>query len=1309
MTKIKDVVTINEQATLTKGVQLSDFYNPEKHDVNERLAAGYVFGNGKTSNSSEKSSIEVFNYVRDTFNGYHSKNIFTIIARYGHGKSHFAIVLANYFGVSSDSPLLDKIIQQIENCTDKSSAEHFRSFKQTSGKPQLVVIISGHVIRDLRQGVLQALRQSLKANNIDYPIKAISNEAANWLESLEGKNHEKAQKFLDRHHRMNLKTLIDDLRNFSVGKENIAREIGKEILGVSPDFGREISLKEVIVDIVSNLCEGREAPFNKMLVLFDELGVYSRSWCNNQAAAGELAPQELIEACNDKEKNICLVNFIQRPLNEVIKDFPAAEECMKWAKRLPDDTQFKLVSNLEEVISKIVLPKDNDGEWKEVIRGIHPQLQKEAAFAKNSFEKYQNWNETDFYQVITRDCFPLHPLTTGILCNLNFTQGSRTIIEAVNSMIRKVEDKEVSNSGKLNWVKATDLFDVFERDFEKESDYSLYANAVRSIGHNVDKIYYDVLKALFLFNEGKLKRLMTANHVELLARLTEYNEKETRDAMQCLEKEFGVIRFNAANGEYQFTAIGNNSVELLKKLKAEIESKSLDEIAKEIRTKEVFNKLDLPSSEAVEFKREFSIESDEWYLEPAFFDAKELNLDNVKEFKKFCNISVENSKAKGAVIYVIIPNGRILDETRRNAKEVLAKLEETNYQYPIVIAIPENPASQLADKVLLKNKLYSFSKKEKDKNGLAYTEAVSRNDEELIEVLTEHLAKRNSVKFIAPPSIYNKIGNSENDLESISNATFSQYYKYRPPAISNLLKTNGIKGNGASATVAKQLINGQIDSASLASDHKSMINQVLKHGINKWGVLDNSYKIQEPTNLKVKRAWNEIFEHIQEDIPVTMSSFIRKLKFPPYGYDEYTLTLLLASFIGNYRYDLSFTENKRTIYLQDIAKKLDKKAKEFIRWLEKGSVSVKNAKKANRETAQNYLKELKNVETYESYEQLISEYDHILNQLEQRDGLYIEIVDTKIKLRPILEQKQEVQSKIGEIINKAEKSHDLNDLLSKRAELRRVVVNNKIDEDQSKKHRLAIEGRIECIATTQSKEVLTKIEDYSSVTGKLSRNKSLLDHYDYQELSKLYATALEKVEGQYKKLKAEKEEAPLLERLNAFHTSGMQLQYYEDSLELLKKIVEKKGSSKKIEQKAKLKRQETESEIDKLNQWVKKLSTRVKDASRSDSIKSLRDEIIRKERLFEGTNHSVELVEARTILENKLADIRKRQLIEEEQQRIKDELQREKNTARNITQNFEQLNNEEERFNCLSALIKIGKKSGLSDDQCKELIIILEK
>lgn len=412
MTKIRDIVSIDAQAVLSNAIQLSWYGDPTHKVENDRLAAGFVFGNRpmqKVGNHTESSSLPLFEKIRDSFGNQNAANIFTVVANYGHGKSHFALVLANYFGHGKDDPIIENISEHIAMCSDPVTADGFRNYKKQTVKPHLVVTLSGHEFQDLRQGFLRALRKAMDSNEStrDKPIKSVWVRAADWLKSLSPDQIEQSESFLATKHNTDLESLSHALATFSTGSDFVARDLSRELNGIEANFGSEVNLKEVITDVIDTYCSGNEAPFRRLLILFDELGIYAEQWCHNRAAAGGLAPQEIFEACSDRRGKVCFVGFVQRELGEFVKGFSADTQTdfQKWAGRMPADSVYLLVSNLEEVISKLIVKKP---KWKQTISDFSPRLLEESSSAREVIPRYaQAWDENSFFGSVTRDCFQI--------------------------------------------------------------------------------------------------------------------------------------------------------------------------------------------------------------------------------------------------------------------------------------------------------------------------------------------------------------------------------------------------------------------------------------------------------------------------------------------------------------------------------------------------------------------------------------------------------------------------------------------------------------------------------------------------------------------------------------------------------------------------------------------------------------------------------------------------------------------------------------------------------------------------------------
>jgi hypothetical protein len=1320
MTKIKDIISINSQAVLSNAIQLAWYYDPTQKSENDRLVSGYVFGNGVNrhiGNHTEISSLPVFERIRDAFGNPSASNIFTIIANYGHGKSHFALVLANYFGLAPNSPVLEEIINHIETCSNKVTADQFRFFKGQTKKSQLVVTLAGDQFQDLRQGFLRALRRALDAHEAtrNRPIKSIYAKAVEWLRSLERESLRHADAYLGNKYQTDVDTLTAALENFESDKEFIVKDLSRELNKIEANFGADVNLKEIIKDTVNELCTGADAPFHKMLILFDELGIYTQLWCHNPMAAGNFAPQEIFNACSELQGKLCFVGFVQRDLNSFVQGYSiqVQNEFKKWAGRMLPESTYHLVSNLEEVIGKLIIKKD---KWKSVIFDNSPQITEESSMVWETIQRYkETWEPNNFFLTVGRDCYPLHPFTTGLLCGFDFTQGSRTIIGAVNSMLSTAEESQVNISGRLKWIRPIELIKEFEIDFKKDSsEYSSYEYAVNALSRDAEPILFEVLQALFLYKEGKINKQNKYDQALLLAHLAAYTEVETRAALDKLKDDYDAIRYSVKKREYEFTGVGTSRIVVLDLARREITGKQVDSLVKYLEKLKAFENLTLHDSQARDFKFDFAFEGDEWYLAPRFLDASKLDPEPIK---KLCIETINEGEARGTVVFLLSANSVELEEARERAEGLLDELRKENFTHPLVIAVPKDAATQIERQILIKDCLVNgMSTPSKVQFGDSHRAALEYVNKELTDHLIAHIR---TAEFVVPSDLRLKIGPKDKNLDEIADALFADIYKFRPPANSNVMKPSGAKGNTATAEIARQLIVNELNFDGLNSEKQNVVKQVLIEGTNKWGILDTGYKIRDPKNTRVAQAWSLLRKSVSENEWTTFAGLLQKLIMPPYGYDDYTTTFLIAAWIGKHKHELGFKDNRKQAAMVnqntlnqanltpvDLQNNLNK-SKDFIKWL-RSNVSVQHSGRANKRRAEEFLERLQTVQDINEGNQLLEQVNSILQTLAPNDELIPQIKEQAQELSGRILVADLEKEKLGEYKNAALRATDVVSILRIGESLNTFGVKNQIQSSiafvETTKY---VEERIGVIARQQSEVTLPRIESYDSVQGNLERSRKALHQAGRADLEALFVTALERVKKDYEQLQAEKAEQPLVAEINSIQISGMPLRYYRDRLLRIGEILTG-NTSERVNQSADSKRKQLDEQIKTLLDWTEQLPSRLGRIKEIGLAHQLQQEILRRESFYAETPEAEILSEIQNKLTARIKELEEERQRKEiaEQERLQRE--REKDVAQSIIAQFAELRDGGKRYECLVELLRVMKDEGLTDKQKRTLRDLLQ-
>src|SRR5688572_6405226 len=110
------------RGTFRSDVQLRWYVQgtPENRDLAER----YMFT--RTSAGEHKSPIAILYQVRQAFLLDSQENRFVVVATYGHGKSHLALAMANFFGKPADSHEVTCLTRSIRRAFgDDAEAESY--------------------------------------------------------------------------------------------------------------------------------------------------------------------------------------------------------------------------------------------------------------------------------------------------------------------------------------------------------------------------------------------------------------------------------------------------------------------------------------------------------------------------------------------------------------------------------------------------------------------------------------------------------------------------------------------------------------------------------------------------------------------------------------------------------------------------------------------------------------------------------------------------------------------------------------------------------------------------------------------------------------------------------------------------------------------------------------------------------------------------------------------------------------------------------------------------------------------------------
>ncbi|MEH2178489.1 hypothetical protein [Nostoc sp.] len=907
---LNQLVEINEKGSIASSVNFGMLDDLEK---NLRLCESFIFNYDSTK--PELSTVGILDAVRRSYHSPNQPNIHLMIQQYGKGKSHFAIAVANFFKKPFHSQEVQGILSQVEKATsakNQAISEGLKLFKQNQRHQHLVICLSGDQGGDIRKQFLQQLVKNLEEAGIqDSLAQHICSEPLRYLESLNPENRAKAEQYLQNISNPDgdLNSLIRLLRENNSGVLSSVKKVAFQITGFTPDFTADINIEVIIEDLLKNYCTGQNAHFQGILILFDELNYYLKSWAADDIGAGGTALQNITNICENYKGKIALLSFTQiHPGRALGISANAIPEYQKIATRLaPKDgtTYDNPTSSLELVIENLLLVK-NASTWQTFRSQWHNTLRREAETAfERRIKIYKNkgWSFEEFYTHLSEGCFPLHPLTAYLLCNLDFTQD-RTAIQFIKGYVKNfIAIQPLENVGKLNYIYPIALVDTFIENFSNYPVYTNYKKAVELVAgaENPDELI--VIKALFLYEASgeNLTKSDREDHQEILVALTGLTKLKLQTALDKLEKERDLIYYRPEIKLYRFWE-GTNPTGIQEEIEEKIkyQTTSINDVVTYCGQISILKQY--PSNDtmtATHFVKNNKLVSEDWRFE--------LKIYSIDEFIRALenNRTIRDTKERGILAYVLAETQEELQVFRNTISNYLSKSPIKNR---IAVAIPTEETGNLARVILKIKVLDETDAADKRLFGTAYKQLLQRWQEEI----------NTRLKRLLNDCTYHCVGidkipsAEQRKAQRVISVLLQDLYSFVPPVDEiDKMRSGHLTGKKIVGWTAKQIfIEDNLSQQTLPDrSYSTVIDQIF---VKLWGLFkktSDKYIVQEPTHEKIRAAWDEISEMTDlEGLPqkvIDLDKIWQVLSTPPFGYSEYNFTILLAGWLAIHRKEVS--------------------------------------------------------------------------------------------------------------------------------------------------------------------------------------------------------------------------------------------------------------------------------------------------------------------------------------------------------------------------------------------------------------------
>ena len=723
-----DITHLNLKMADINDVQLS-WYPDDKR--NAQLCEFYIWSNHSVG--AAKPSIELLEKIREAFLMASSPRRFIFRATYGHGKTHLALALANFFGRPAGSAEVQNIVDQLR-ASSSQKADGFASFKAERA-PYLVVRLFGENVSNLPQAVVAALETALRENpaSADYQLDFWFDKAADLFEKFTSQQTDAANLWLDAR-ATDLPSLVRGLRERNGDLYEIASQLIEEIVGIAPDFGRAVELKSLIPRVTLDLC-GEGKPFSGLLILFDEFSAFTRSYAQDYVLTRGTPLQSLIDGvvnCGHLAVIVALSQYdpnsdVQTIFQKIGASDDDRQNIDKELNRLPAPERYQLYSSLEIVLSNLL--RQDENSWNELTQPDKVWGQIEDAnndvmrLYEAHYSEEMEWGDERVQTVLTKGCFPFHPLTIAILCRANLRgdeSSARTVMGYLTEAYRENAARPALSDGVLNWISPISLVEKFGRAIVfSDGLWGQYEQALRSAGAEAPDSQKAVLHAMLLHEVVGLKvSRMKGAYERNVAVLSGLSGAQTEAALLELHGA-GTIKRDETRNVYAFWPQGEDGSKVEGPLQQEVTATQNDAAKLRAALEEAIKKWGWDVQEvagAPGHPQDWGAEM--WILPRALFDVEHLR--KLAQTTRLDTKKLALDEAPRAVVVSLIATTSdelafFKTDARRILDEALAGLEAPP---PLTLRVPRWVQGNFVKALLREQVLMGWDSEQKRSVGL---------------------------------------------------------------------------------------------------------------------------------------------------------------------------------------------------------------------------------------------------------------------------------------------------------------------------------------------------------------------------------------------------------------------------------------------------------------------------------------------------------------------------------------------------------------------------------------------------------------
>lgn len=658
-----------------------------------------------------KSSVEILEKLILSTNSNSNDRAHILIGPYGKGKSHIILVLLSLLR-DKNAELLSKLLDEIKS--DKLELFNYIKSYIESDEKLLPVVIQGSS-NSLNQSFLGAIQIALKDAGMGELLPDTHFHAAlKHIQKWEDKYKETAEHFSKLIRPVSLEDFKIKLNHFDSGAYDKFVDLYPQLSagGVFNPFGG-VDVVELYTNVIKTI---KPKGYTGIFVVYDEFSKYLESNIKDTSNSDIKMLQDFAEKANrSKQDQLHLLLIAHKDIENYIDQLPK-EKVDGWRGVSERFNHIEMQSNygqLYDVMSKAIC-KTNDFYATFVTE--HEKL---FEHLDNFVKKQKIFNDLDETQKskISKECYPLHPVSTFILPRLSelVAQNERTLFtflsdngkNTLSYLLRRPDFIESDE----NLITPDSIYDYFEPLIKKEVYTSDIYKVYSTVNSILVKIKDNSLQCKIVKDIATIYLVNQFNYIEPNP-ATIYNlfpstqKNDVLKAISDLENKEFVLYARKSNGYLKLKAPSSEDVQKIIK----------NEILK-IKNRE--NVEDILQEYASDIYLYPTAHNEENSL-IRYFSFKFISVDELLDVTNW-DLKVTMANADG-VVYAIFPSS---SEQLHKAKEHLLNLERSP---ALGVFIVPKRFSKLGDLIFKYKAIIELIEEFKDDDALISEFEIIRDD-----------------------------------------------------------------------------------------------------------------------------------------------------------------------------------------------------------------------------------------------------------------------------------------------------------------------------------------------------------------------------------------------------------------------------------------------------------------------------------------------------------------------------------------------------------------------------------------------------